>query len=129
MAASVSGSAGAPYGMPMQSWYIAGASISPSSTSWLANHRWPVSKISISHADAELLDLLGALAQHVGRADVDQAALAEVEAAAVERADVGEQLLDVREPVDAADQVGALEERRRVVRVEHQVAAHARRWC
>ncbi len=48
MAASVSGSAGAPYGMPMQSWYMAGASIRPSATSWLANHRWPVSKISIS---------------------------------------------------------------------------------
>ena len=32
----------------MQSWYIAGASISPSSTRVLANHRWPVSKISIS---------------------------------------------------------------------------------
>ena len=76
-------------------------------------------------ADAELLDLLGALAQHVRRADVDQAALAEVEAAAVEGADVGEQLLDVGEPVDAAHQVGALDERRGVVRVEHQVAAHA----
>src|SRR3712207_8897015 len=38
--------------------------------------------------DAELLDPLGAVAQHVRRADVDQAALAEVEAAAVERADV-----------------------------------------
>ena len=33
----------------MHSWYIAGASISPSSTSVLANHRCPVSKISISH--------------------------------------------------------------------------------
>ena len=85
-----------------------------------------MSKISISDADAELLDLLRAVAQHVGRADVDQAALAEVEAAAVERADVGEQLLHVREPLDAADQVGALDERRRVLRVEHQVAAHAR---
>ena len=49
----------------MQSWNIGGASISPSSTSWRANHRWPVSKISISHAHAELLDLLRALAQHV----------------------------------------------------------------
>jgi hypothetical protein len=78
-------------------------------------------------ADTELLDLLGPLAQHVGRADVDQAALAEVEAAAVERADVGEQLLDVREPVHSADQVGALHEGRGVVRVEHEVAAHARR--
>ena len=48
MAARVSGSAGAPYGMPMHSWYIAGASISPSATSWLANQRCPVSKISIS---------------------------------------------------------------------------------
>ena len=47
---------------------------------------------------AQLLDPLGARAQHVRRADVDQAALAEVQAAAVERADVGQQLLDVREP-------------------------------
>ena len=84
-----------------------------------------MSKISISHADAELLDALGAVAEHVGGADVDQAALAEVEAAAVERADVGQQLLDVLEPLDAADQVGALDEGRRVLRVEHQVAAHA----
>ena len=30
------------------------------------------------------------------------------------------------EPLDAADQVGALDERRGVLRVEHQVAAHAR---
>ena len=62
-------------------------------------------------AHAELLDALGAVAQDVRRADVDQAALAEVEAAAVERADVGQQLLDVREPLDAVDQVGALDER------------------
>ena len=33
----------------MHSWNIAGASISPSATSVLANHRCPVSKISISH--------------------------------------------------------------------------------
>ncbi len=32
----------------MQSWNIAGASMSPSFTSSLANHRCPVSKISIS---------------------------------------------------------------------------------
>ena len=31
----------------------------------------------------------------------------------------------MREPLDPADQVGALDERRRVLRVEHQVAAHA----
>ena len=52
-------------------------------------------------AHAELLDALGALAQHVGGADVDEAALAEVEAAAVEGADVGHDLLDVLEPLDA----------------------------
>jgi hypothetical protein len=61
-----------------------------------------------------------------GRADVDQAALAEVEAAAVERADLREDRLHVLEPLDAADQVGALDEVGRVLRVEHQVAAHAR---
>jgi hypothetical protein len=37
-----------------------------------------------------------------------------------------EQLLDVREPLDAADQVGAVGEARRVVRVEVEIAAHAR---
>ena len=48
MVASRAGSAGAPYGMSMHSWYIGGASTRPSATSSLANHRWPVSKISIS---------------------------------------------------------------------------------
>src|SRR6185312_14927204 len=43
-----------------------------------------------------------------------------------QRADVGQQLLDVRQPLDAADQVGAVRETRRVVGVEVQVAAHAR---
>jgi hypothetical protein len=52
--------------------------------------------------DAELLDPLGSRPEHVRSADVDQAALAEVEAAAVQRADVGEQLLDVLEPLDPA---------------------------
>ena len=47
--ASRVGSAGAPYGMSMQSWNSGGASIRPSSTSCRANQRWPVSKISISH--------------------------------------------------------------------------------
>ena len=38
----------------------------------------------------------------------------------------GQQLLDVREPVDAADQVGALGEAGRVLGVEVEVATHAR---
>ena len=76
-------------------------------------------------ADPEVLDALGALTEHVRRADVDEAALPEVEAAAVQGADVGQQLLDVRQSLDATDQVGALHERRRVVRVQHEVTAHA----
>src|SRR6185437_14060381 len=68
-----------------------------------------------------------ARAEHVRRADVDEAALAEVQAAAVERADVRAQLLDVREPRDAVHEVGALGEPGRVVRVEVEVTAHARR--
>src|SRR6185437_13383469 len=67
-----------------------------------------------------------ARAEHVRRADVDEAALAEVQAAAVERADVRAQLFDVREPGDAVHEVGALGEPGRVVRVEVEVAAHAR---
>ena len=39
----------------------------------------------------------------------------------------GQQLLDVREPLDAVDEVGALGEPGRVVRVEVEVATHARR--
>ena len=42
------GSSGAPYGMPMQSWSIAGSSTRPSAISCLANTRWPVSNTSIS---------------------------------------------------------------------------------
>ena len=74
----------------------------------------------------QLLNPLGARPQHVRRADVDQAALTEVQAAAVQRADVGQQLLHVREPLDAADQVGALGETGRVLGVQVQVTAHAR---
>ena len=48
MAASSAGSGGAPYGMPMHSWYMPGGSIRPSSISLLANQRCPVSKISSS---------------------------------------------------------------------------------
>src|SRR5699024_4640843 len=76
-------------------------------------------------AHAELLDALGTLAEHVGGADVDEAALAEVEAAAVEGADVGHDLLDVLEALPAGHQVGAVDEGGRVLWVEHQVAAHA----
>ena len=48
IAASRAGSGGAPYGMPMHSWYIGGSSTRPSATSLFANHRCPVSKISSS---------------------------------------------------------------------------------
>ncbi|HRD62936.1 MAG TPA: hypothetical protein PL137_18695 [Nocardioides sp.] len=78
-------------------------------------------------ADAELLDPLRAVPQDVGRRDVDQRALAEVERPAVERADLGEDLLDVLEPLDPADQIGALHDGGRLLRIEVEVAAHPRR--
>ena len=76
--------------------------------------------------DAQLLDASRPGPQHVRCGHVDQAALAEVETAAVQGADVGPQLFDVRQPFDAADQVGALGEAGRVGRVQVQVATHAR---
>ena len=45
---------------------------------------------------AQLLDALGARPQHVGGGDVEVGAVAEVEGAAVQGADVGQQFLDVR---------------------------------
>ena len=80
-------------------------------------------------AYAELLDALGAVAEHVGRADVDQAALAEVEAAAVEGADVRQQLLDVLEPLDPVDEVGALDEASSGAAGPASGRRPCRRWC
>ena len=48
MAVMVAGSAPAPHGIPKQTWYIAGPSMRPSATNWLANLRWPRSNTSIS---------------------------------------------------------------------------------
>ena len=56
------------------------------------------------------------------------AACREVHRAAVERADLRPELLDVREPLGGSREIGGLVEReRRLVAAEHEVAAHARR--
>src|SRR5699024_7928263 len=66
----------------------------------------------------------GAPAHHVGGGDVDRAALAEVQGAAVQRADLRAQRLDVREPGGLVHQVGTLDQDERIGRVDHQVPAH-----
>src|SRR6188508_3081443 len=104
--------------MPMHSWYIGGSSTRRSATSLFANHRCPVSKISSSGRTPSSWIRFAPARSMSGVLNVDEAALAEVQAAAVQRADLREQLFDVREPLDAADQVGAVGEARRVVRVE-----------
>src|SRR5882757_2101962 len=72
----------------------------------------------------ELLDALRADPQHVRGGDVELAALAEVQRAAVQGADVRQQLLDVRQPVQPVDQVGSVHRLERVLLVDHQVATH-----
>ena len=57
--------------------------------------------------DAELLDARRHGAQLDGRDHGDVVAVAEVHAAAVERADLGQQLLDVLEPLEGRDHVAA----------------------
>ena len=91
--------------------------------------RWPVSNTSSSGRTPSSRTLRGHRAQHRGRVDHDVvAAGGEVHRAAVERADLGPQLGDVREPL-----VGARPCRCRPRRggsgacspAEHEVAAHA----
>jgi hypothetical protein len=48
MARKVFRSSGAPQGTPMHSCTSTGSGMMPSAASCLANHRWPVSKASIS---------------------------------------------------------------------------------
>ena len=48
IAISVSGSSGAPYGMPMHSWISTGSSSSPSRSISFTITRWPVSNTSSS---------------------------------------------------------------------------------
>ena len=77
---------------------------------------------------AELADPRRHRAQHPGRVHHHVvAARGEVHRPAVERADLGQQLLDVREPLGRADHVGArlVGRQRRLVAAEHEVAAHA----
>ena len=61
--------------------------------------------------DAERADLLRTDTQVVGRTDVDEVAVAEVEAAAVERADVGQRVVQVRDALVGTDKVGTLQRR------------------
>lgn len=62
--------------------------------------------------------------EHVRGGDVQIAAVAEVQGAAVERADVRQQVLDMGEAFQPADQVGAGQLPQRGVGVDHQIAAH-----
>ncbi|ABA52551.1 hypothetical protein BURPS1710b_A2129 [Burkholderia pseudomallei 1710b] len=77
---------------------------------------------------AQRLDPLRARAQLRGRRHVDVIAVAEIQRAAIERADLGQQFLDMHEPRQPADEVRALAEAHRVLaRADLEIAAHAGR--
>ncbi len=76
---------------------------------------------------AERLDALRHGAQGVGRVDHDiVAAGGEIHRAAIERADLGQQLLDMGKPLGRAGHVGAgrVGRQRLLDRAEHEIAAH-----
>ena len=97
---------GAPQGMPRQSWNSGGSSIRPSAHKLLGEPQ--IAGIEDLHLglDAIGLDELGLLAQLRRRLDDDGVAVAEIERAAVERADLRAQLRDMEKPLDRADQIG-----------------------
>src|SRR5690606_30487075 len=74
---------------------------------------------------AQLADARRAGPHHVRGRDVDAGALAEVEGAAVQSADLRAQDLDVRESLSLIHQVRAVDGDRGVLRVDDEVAAHA----
>ena len=78
-------------------------------------------------AHSELLDLRRHFLQHARRVGHDVVLLAEVHRAAVERADFGQQLCNMRQPFGGADHIGAdLGRRQRPLgAAQRQVAAHA----
>src|SRR6218665_1938568 len=69
--------------------------------------------------DAERLYAFGAGAQLRGRRHVDVVAVTEVERAAIERADFRQQFLDMHQPGQPADQIGALAETQRLLTRDH----------
>src|SRR6218665_266989 len=78
--------------------------------------------------DAERLYAFGAGAQLRGRRHVDVVAVTEVERAAIERADFRQQFLDMHQPGQPADQIGALAETHRLLTgADLQIAPHAGR--
>ena len=91
----------------------------------MANHKCPVSKISSSGFNTELLDARGTGAQIVRRADVDHVAVAEIQRAAIQRADFRQQFLDMNQALERADQVGIRAGLLWVVRAELKIATHA----
>ena len=92
----------------------------------LANQSWPESKTSSSGLTPSSWKRFAPVAEHVGGGDVERAAVAEVVRAAVQGRDVGQQLLDVGQPVQGVDQVGALDGLERVLPVDDEVTAHPR---
>src|SRR5207237_3132532 len=75
--------------------------------------------------NAEFLDAACRRPQYRRRADVGEVAVAIVERPAVERANLGEQLLDVRQPFQRSNQVGAFAGLERIRVADDKVAAHA----
>ena len=112
----------------MQSWIITGSSIRPSRDELLREDEVAGVEDLDLGPHAELSDLPRHRAQHRRRVRHHVVALGEVHRAAVERADLGQQLRDVGEPLGRAGHVGALGSRRkrRLGTAEHEVAAHAR---
>jgi hypothetical protein len=75
---------------------------------------------------AQFLDALGAGAQLLRRRHVDEVAVAEIERAAIKRADFRQQLLDMLQALLRADQVGPRAELERLfARSDVEIAAHA----
>ena len=115
-------------GCPGRAGSATGSSISPSRISSFTKTRWPVSKTSSSGCTPSSRTCARHRAQHRGRVDHHVvAACREVHRAAVERADLGPQLGDVRQPLRRAGHVGSrrVERERGLDAAEHEVAAHA----
>ncbi len=75
---------------------------------------------------AQLGDAFGAGTQLRRSGDIDEVAVAEIQGAAVQGADFRQQLLDMRQALQRADQVGAGAELQRLLAAtDFQVAAHA----
>src|SRR5207237_10376557 len=76
--------------------------------------------------DAQLLDTARRRAQHRRRADIGKVAVTVVQGAAVEGADLGQQLLDMLQPLERTNQIRALTWLQRIGFADDVVAAHTR---